>query len=600
MAKQKYDELLKQVTSVFEKDGQDAGINYIADLIKNNPNSPEVYLIGGEFYLELGDIEGALNDFEKAIKIDPNEPQAYFDRGLLYAKTGEINKAVYDFSKAIELDANYVMAYSNRANMYLKLRELQKAISDCTKAIELSQNNVEPYFNRGLAYVNTGEFAKALEDYNKVIELAPKNVEAYAKCGFLHQQLGNAQDAIRNYEKFLELDPNNKNATLVRDALRDLRSSNIFSEDTLTNTETKSPLIIMIIGVVIGSIVGGIIAGSSYGTEIWVGVLTGAFFGIGLGSIPRAVKELFGLLKKCIDNIWSFAVVIFGREVRELGCLFFFFAWLFGGYWALIGALIISPFMAIYQCLVAIPSVATPSNSKNISDTADKEAKPASKKGLLITISIALVVIVVALVLHFLPTGANHSEPDNNPTPEIEIYKSFTDSRDGKTYKAVTIGEQTWMAENLNFYMEGSKCHGNNPENCEIYGRLYNWTAAKKACPPGWHLPSNAEWDALYRTADGTSGDQSPYKSETAGIYLKAKSGWNSSGNGEDYYGFAALPGGSFVGKFQLLGDNGYWWSATENNKGGAYYRFMLYESDIAGWNNNSKSLLLSVRCVQD
>ena len=183
--------------------------------------------------------------------------------------------------------------------------------------------------------------------------------------------------------------------------------------------------------------------------------------------------------------------------------------------------------------------------------------------------------------------------------------KSFTDSRDGAAYKTVTIGKQTWMAQNLNYNMEGGKCHSNNPENCEKYGRLYNWTAAIKACPNGWHLPSNVEWDILYRIADGTSGVKSPYKSETAGKYLKAASEWNSyeekSGNGEDAYGFTALPGGSGnSGNFILLGNNGYWWSATENDKSGAYYRFMLYESDVGGWNSNSKGLLLSVRCIQD
>ncbi|GBU26316.1 hypothetical protein R83H12_03012 [Fibrobacteria bacterium R8-3-H12] len=181
----------------------------------------------------------------------------------------------------------------------------------------------------------------------------------------------------------------------------------------------------------------------------------------------------------------------------------------------------------------------------------------------------------------------------------------FCDERDGTKYVYKLIGEQYWMAENLNYDASGSKCYDDDPANCQIYGRAYNWATAKKACPSGWHLPSNDEWDALYHNADGTSGTESPYKSETAGKYLKAKSGWNDfngkSGNGLDRYGFAALPGGSYyTGKFQLAGDNGYWWSATEGDKGNVYYRFMLSESDVAGFNNNTKSLLLNVRCVKD
>ncbi|MDR0515832.1 MAG: hypothetical protein LBH25_02175 [Fibromonadaceae bacterium] len=101
----------------------------------------------------------------------------------------------------------------------------------------------------------------------------------------------------------------------------------------------------------------------------------------------------------------------------------------------------------------------------------------------------------------------------------------------GQAYKTVKIGTQTWMAENLNYNAEGSKCNNNEPSNCEKYGRLYNWETAKKVCPSGWHLPSNEEWDKLYRFADGTSGTESPYKSKTAGKYLKSREGW------EDYYG---------------------------------------------------------------
>jgi uncharacterized protein (TIGR02145 family) len=123
-----------------------------------------------------------------------------------------------------------------------------------------------------------------------------------------------------------------------------------------------------------------------------------------------------------------------------------------------------------------------------------------------------------------------------------------------------------------------------------------------KVCPEGWHLPSNEEWDELYRFVDGNKGTESPYNSETAGKHLKANNGWNLKGNGTDDYGFSALPGGSgnSGGSFSLAGYTGRWWSASMGNSGNAYYRTMNYSNDRTYWYSIFKSFLFSVRCVQD
>ncbi|MDR1812090.1 MAG: fibrobacter succinogenes major paralogous domain-containing protein, partial [Candidatus Fibromonas sp.] len=195
---------------------------------------------------------------------------------------------------------------------------------------------------------------------------------------------------------------------------------------------------------------------------------------------------------------------------------------------------------------------------------------------------------------------------------------------EGQTYRTVRIGSQTWFAENLNYAVAGSKCYDNDPANCVKYGRLYDWSTAmgfasscnsnscssqiqsphRGICPSGWHIPSNDDWDKLYRYADGTSGTSSPYDSPTAGKHLKAQSGWNPYSGIEnlDTYGFSALPGGhgNSGGSFHLVGNYGGWWSASEYNSYLAYYRYMSYDFDDARWFDGSKNYLFSVRCVQD
>ena len=168
----------------------------------------------------------------------------------------------------------------------------------------------------------------------------------------------------------------------------------------------------------------------------------------------------------------------------------------------------------------------------------------------------------------------------------------FTDSRDNKTYKAVRIASQIWMAENLNYATSGSQCYDNKLENCQKYGRLYDWNTAMRACPYGWHLPSDYEWFVLMDAV---------YGEKTAGKKLKAKSGWYGNGNGTDEFGFSALPGGFglFFDFFDDVGYYGHWWSASEGGSGSAYRRIMYYNHEDVYWLFGVKSNLFSVRCVQ-
>ena len=215
-------------------------------------------------------------------------------------------------------------------------------------------------------------------------------------------------------------------------------------------------------------------------------------------------------------------------------------------------------------------------------------------------------------------------------------YGTLTDSRDGQTYKTVTIGTQTWMAQNLNYAYTGvpynysgytsdstSWCYNNDPDNCAKYGRLYTWGAAMDSvgtwstngkgcglgstcsptgtirgiCPEGWHLPDTKEWETLFSAVGGKS---------TAGTALKSTSGWyedeGESGNGTDSFGFSALPAGygDYTGFYLYEGKDAYFWSSTERISDFAYNMYLYNYGDYAGLYNYNKSYGFSVRCLKD
>ena len=182
----------------------------------------------------------------------------------------------------------------------------------------------------------------------------------------------------------------------------------------------------------------------------------------------------------------------------------------------------------------------------------------------------------------------------NRSTPEGIL---LIDHRDGQKYKIVEIGNQWWMAENLNFETEDSWCYDDNPENCKTYGRLYLWGATKKACPSGWHLPTDNEWKTLVDYLGGESVAGGKMK-ETGTYHWKSpnKGATNSSG-------FTALLCGyrNIHGSFTNLGNNAYFWSAAQTGSSGSWYRCLYYENaDVRRGRSYDRSHGYSVRCVKD
>jgi len=198
----------------------------------------------------------------------------------------------------------------------------------------------------------------------------------------------------------------------------------------------------------------------------------------------------------------------------------------------------------------------------------------------------------------------------NDPKPE---FGEMTDSRDDQTYRTVKLGDQTWLAHNLNYETDdGSWCYDDDPANCEIFGRLYDWEAAMAACPDGWHLASDGEWSALIKYLDPKADPSSITESSIAGGMLKATGTmedgtgpWKSPNEGAtDASGFSSEAGGARYedGAYIVLGMHAIYWTSSEYDANGVWFRILDYGiADIyRDYVGITKGMGLSVRCMMD
>lgn len=199
-----------------------------------------------------------------------------------------------------------------------------------------------------------------------------------------------------------------------------------------------------------------------------------------------------------------------------------------------------------------------------------------------------------------------------NMTMQTVILKgSFTDSRDNHSYRFKTIGEMTWMAENLAYipavspptdvsvidakyyvydYQGTEVGAASATENYRVYGVLYNWTAALSACPPGWRLPGISEWYTLEQ-----------FLGENAGKALKSASGWYDHGNGDNASGLAVFPGGrmDYKDTFSGVSKSSFFWTTTITDESPHYQYLMNTSNELYSVRGTGKQGF-SVRCIRN
>jgi len=206
---------------------------------------------------------------------------------------------------------------------------------------------------------------------------------------------------------------------------------------------------------------------------------------------------------------------------------------------------------------------------------------------------------------------------------DVETTGTMTDSRDGKVYKTIRIGDQLWFAENLNYDDGYAMCPGLDEENCDKYGRLYFFDVGNQkssvvsVCPEGWHVPDSLEFVEFIEYVDRMNG------SEPIGVSLKSISGWYVNGDtvtikgdsvglssidstrvgaskGTDRFGFSALPAGRcWRGSGCYVGDDTRFFFMTLSSLVGGGFK-LAFDKDEFIYDKNAIFGYISVRCLQN
>jgi uncharacterized protein (TIGR02145 family) len=166
--------------------------------------------------------------------------------------------------------------------------------------------------------------------------------------------------------------------------------------------------------------------------------------------------------------------------------------------------------------------------------------------------------------------------------------------RAGNEYPVVQIGEQYWMAENLNYKTEGSACYDDQESNCELYGRLYTWEAAMTACPDGYRLPSRNDYTILWENANQMNGGSRPQDA------LWVNGTW--APNADNKTGFSAYPGGLWKGSYDRWLMDAFFWTSTPGEVYPTTHARSLHMNELNAYlgQDDPKTYMMSVRCVKD
>ncbi len=175
--------------------------------VQIKPDVHEYWFNRGLTLFHLGQLEDAIASYDKAIEIKNDFYKGWYSRGRALGELGFLEEAIVSFNTAIEIRPNYQEAWSSNGLALLKLGRVDEAIFSYDKSLELEPLDPENWYYRGVALSGNGEYDSAIDSYDKALEIEPYLHDAWIDRGVAQGQLGEWAQAIASWDEALRIRP---------------------------------------------------------------------------------------------------------------------------------------------------------------------------------------------------------------------------------------------------------------------------------------------------------------------------------------------------------------------------------------------------------
>ncbi|MDY6897599.1 MAG: tetratricopeptide repeat protein [Cyanobacteriota bacterium] len=185
----------------------EAAVELYEKAIQTKPDVHEYWFNRGLTLFHLEDFEGAIASYDKAIEIKSDFYKGWYNRGRALGELGFLEEAIFSFNTALEIRPTYQEAWSSNGLALLKLGRFEEAIFSYDKSLELEPLDAENWYYRGVTLSSNGQYDLAIDSYDKALEIEPFLHDAWIDRGVAQGQLGEWAQAIISWDKALEVRP---------------------------------------------------------------------------------------------------------------------------------------------------------------------------------------------------------------------------------------------------------------------------------------------------------------------------------------------------------------------------------------------------------